>query len=122
MDIRELRIGNKIQAGSHVITVKHIWSYGEIYTPEEGVVALSHPQITAIPLTEQWLKKAGFEEVYDHTCRWHELGIGDLVFYQGDKNGYVEVVLDGFENVRVRYVHSLQNLFWCLTGEELKIA
>jgi hypothetical protein len=58
-----------------------------------------------IPLTEEWLLKFGFI--------WH----GDIKILKGYLNNYV----DGNGETHLKYVHQLQNLYFALTNEELKI-
>tara|TARA_R110000764_G_scaffold167034_1_gene253953 strand:+ start:362 stop:691 length:330 start_codon:yes stop_codon:yes gene_type:complete len=65
-----------------------------------------------IPLTEEWLVKFGFESSGDdgYSCNWD---IKKMCIVQGalfieDKNG-----------VKLKHVHSLQNLYFALTGKEL---
>jgi hypothetical protein len=74
-----------------------------------------------IPLTPKILKKAGFEPMnYGDGGFFYEITHGDFTFTQGDKNGFCEVFLND-TNLRVQYVHQLQNLYFALTGEELTI-
>lgn len=80
-------------------------------------------KLYGIPLTEEWLLNFGFDEVYsswyriryDHTCNF----IGFDISKTDDKS------MEGlryYENyVKIKYVHQLQNLFFALTGEELKL-
>ena len=73
-----------------------------------------------IPLTKEWLLKMGFEEkskgefivhlgLYKFTASSHEYGID--FFYGSTYKDYI----------KPRFVHSLQNLYHSLTGEELTI-
>lgn len=88
-----------------------------------GEIGWLSPIVTGIPLTPEILEKCGFEKEEDGDGGYyHELlsGNGQL-FVEGDKKGYTDVFLDLNETVRVRYLHQLQNLYWCLCGEELKV-
>jgi hypothetical protein len=81
--------------------------------------------IDLIPLTEEWLKRFGFEllgavgktKIYGNGILEVELNSGDDTF--------ISLNLDGNEAVCfLRYcneVHTLQNLHFALTGEELTI-
>jgi len=66
-----------------------------------------------IPLTEEWLLKFGFKIEGDNgvECSWI-IGkfrlCSDATVFIEDKN-----------NIDVKYVHQLQNLYFVLTGEEL---
>lgn len=69
-----------------------------------------------IPITEEWLLKFGFVRF-----PWG-LKIGELLFRDDIKNPCKQLTLEvgnGFR-VTVQYVHQLQNLYFALTGEELK--
>ena len=74
-----------------------------------------------IPLTEEWLVKFGIELNFEEL----ESGFKLLYWVKGafnleiDKDGkiYFEVYSHYIE---VKYVHQLQNLYFALTGEELK--
>lgn len=110
MKANELRIGNWLRDNQGDFKVKAL---------EEGVEFTD----IAIPLTTEWLERAGFiKEMYDEEV-WYELFYGPWIFLQGDKNGFTEVTIEGFEDsLRVKYVHQLQNLYFALTGEELIFA
>ena len=78
-----------------------------------------------IPLSKKWFEKFGFEanELDDRTV-YYSLDISDdkycdLALLEGDKTGNVEVFLFPYENIRLQYVHELQNLYFALTGKEL---
>lgn len=76
-----------------------------------------------IPLTEEWLVKMGFEKRVDgddfNIWHWYELQIlPDIAFVQGN----LDVFILDHDNIRVQFVHQLQNLYFALTGEELKLA
>jgi hypothetical protein len=72
-----------------------------------------------IPLTEEWLLKFGFNEVFMVDGVWGH-GIDGFIYVN---NGQIRfkgkaVLID--EN-RLQHVHQLQNLYFALTGEELTI-
>lgn len=117
----ELRIGNRILTSrGAIIMVCNINNDGRInkgysHTPELA-------SCNGIPMTENLLLKCGFETMggYLELTINHEK---ELTIYQGDKNSIVEAVFDcnGFELFRCKYLHQLQNLYWCLTGTELTV-
>lgn len=68
-----------------------------------------------IPLTEEWLIKLGFEknittDLYP-TFSYDILNVNDGIIY---------VLNYGFVS-HIKYAHQLQNLYFTLTGEELKL-
>ena len=109
---QELRLGNWIYL---------TWEYFQ-FTKEAFNY---HEQLLdPIPLTEKILMKCGFEKKQWDEIISIEINITASTYLaMGDKNGFLEVALcDGdFEIIRYRYVHQLQNLYFALTGEELKL-
>jgi len=108
MKATELRIGNLFQwseiasmgIGKDVITKDNHYTYEDFKEP--------------IPLTEEWLEKFGFE----YSDLNGDSGLWKIPPFQiyGKYNQFIyDYRLD------VNYVHQLQNLFYCLTGEELII-
>jgi hypothetical protein len=106
MDLTELRIGNLInlcgeekevmgliqmsQGGELVIQT------GNINSPCRHSVAHVEP----IPITEEWLMKMGYESVTNRIIL--DTDLGKISFF-----------------VRNMNVHTFQNLYFALTGEEL---
>lgn len=86
-----------------------------------------------IPLTEDWLLKLGFKEEVTYGYGWttekglefHRNGVS-IVFFQGEY-AYAYKVYDGgtsdewYSQTTIKFIHQLQNLYFALTGEELKI-
>ena len=87
-----------------------------------------HSEFEGIPLTEEWLLKAGFNYKNYHPTTigsTNVFGSGlyisqmisngfSLVFQTDKKNFYFE-----FSDRYINYVHELQNLYYSLTGSEL---
>lgn len=85
-----------------------------------------------IPLTEEWLLKLGFECIADcidqktfalknRKSNYYYAVILDheeIVLERKDINGYYTIIWD---ERYFQYVHQLQNLYFALTGEELKL-
>lgn len=135
----ELRIGNYVISGDKIILVNSIDDDGingdvdcdfELFTYEgyfdirgrkeqmRGKINLIKP----IPLTEEILLKCGFEKIkassfieYD---KWVNQDGEEILFQAGD--GFYHCLIQT-ENNQVKSLHQLQNLYFALTGEELKI-
>lgn len=120
----ELRIGNLVY--SFKDTVSEVLgistnNVGLKWSSTEFLQA-NFAQISPIPITKEWLIKMGFEAniiIYSHPKNrrlavklWDDPKIKFILFW---KNLVIRE-LDVF------YVHQLQNLFYSLTGEELKIS
>lgn len=72
-----------------------------------------------IPLTEEILLKAGFKVSMNKTCYGmiSESGKTRLSIFH---DGLFKVSCEDLE-IKVKHLHQLQNLFFALTGEEIKI-
>ena len=79
----------------------------------------------AIPLTEEWLLKVGFEkddsgvEISDQDyCEWYqkEFPVVGILCQSSDKSYIFD---ENTDTLRLKYVHELQNLYFALTGSEL---
>jgi hypothetical protein len=108
MEARELRIGNLVKSTTHN-------TYYRVTLIEDDY---DYSKTEPIPLTEGWLLRFGFEKNYKFGLYYkggHAIDIhreGNAEFYTGEYGGWF---------VFVEYVHELQNLYFALTGEELKL-
>lgn len=100
---------------------------------------LSFDDVSPIPLTEEWLLRFGFEKTNETNYRiaWQfdyknepslYLRIVDFEYIAtGDYfRGWLVPLIDGDyfmagNNVHIKHVHTLQNLYYSLTGQELTI-
>ena len=135
MKQNELRIGNIVHVVDGFVS-------GNIPI-DMGMMAqlhYNHIQVTPIPLTEEWLVRAGFEivkRIYQHPLdrsdytlmsfkfknfeakRYHYVATGE------DTHGWEFKCYDKMIPIWIGvtdYVHQLQNLYFALTGEELNFA
>lgn len=119
MKANELRIGNYVKSLNTVCTIDCIFrqqvevsnNYEE-WTPDLE-------DIKPIPLTEDWLLKFGFNKGEDIVgyCFFIELeNIEDFTIHLQDGK-----LVYFYEDLELKYVHQLQNLYFALTGEELTI-
>lgn len=115
MKANELRIGNYIQYPN----LKKPIRVSIIDTTQTDKDTKAKP----IPLTEEWLLNFGLE---------YFEGWDDMIFYRENnweqKNDWFELhktlqgfIFEDFRSQNIKYVHSLQNLFFALTGEELTL-
>lgn len=115
MKSTELRIGNIIYdpVPQKSITVNHeIISYMHRQETGENINPFGY---SPIPLTKQWLDDFDLEngtndKLKSITKGSIQKGISGFIFYMGHNGMYV----------KLDHVHHLQNLYHCLTGEELK--
>ena len=109
MEAKELRIGNLVYDNlGGILKIKGINTDSD----------LSH--LKPIPLTEEWLIEFGFEEVSNE---WFLDGFNFHLYLS--KTGLVirglVIFSKNVSNLKINYVHQLQNLYYALTNEELKI-
>jgi hypothetical protein len=114
---QELRIKNWVR-----LHVNHS-DYNEFQIEIEDLVLMAKSkqhQYSPIPLTEEWLLKFGFEKQKYGNWSNGKLEIG---YYSTDEcfqYEYISVLFET-ETRNLEHVHTLQNLYWCLCGEELTI-
>ncbi|MBA9078334.1 hypothetical protein [Rufibacter quisquiliarum] len=113
IEARELFVGAKVLAFKGMVCeVEEIRSKTVFF--KEGATGVKFEDLNPIPLTEEWLLRAGFERNWEYTSVVYEKSCMQLEW-----NGYHWTDgNDGFI-VGVKYVHQLQNLYYCLVGEEL---
>ena len=132
MEAKYLRIGNYILYEPTIDDLKQI-------TIKAGTIIqceISPDSFQPIPLTEEWLIKFGFEKViyesdetgYGTDYELEVKGVGCISYSDdfscalfGSKESSKNELgfLPNWDNCK--HVHSLQNLYFALTGEELKI-
>lgn len=119
MKATELRIGNSILINGEI--VKEI-GYGVItdfYQQRKGIKNpyLNTLKFEPIQLTEDWLIKFGF---YLHENRPRPIyGNNSFIFIYKQDGIFWSDLMHG--TMEIKSVHQLQNLFFALTGEELKL-
>jgi len=135
MESKELRIGNFIGNKYYpnnlykVECVLHSSIHYEDVYPWKGTVGVfALDNALPIPLTAEWLQRFGFEFSWMSGRALIQKKIKyDLRFvrpYYKDNLGELELDLRNGStslNTKVRHVHSLQNLYFALTGEELQL-
>jgi hypothetical protein len=131
MNERDLRIGNLVSYGVNIVPIRSIHTESVLKNEVTVYVELNEKlqnyclninEIEPIPLTEEWLIKMGFE-IKQGLISYDK---GKLCLYFG------ETILSGekgrtyFNSWAIlehtpKYVHTLQNLYYALCGEELTI-
>jgi len=114
MKANELRVGNYVKGIGHNISwlVDGVDTY-YIYSSNAWRLLSS---FEGIPLNENWLEKFGFKRsglynLKDEVYIYDEYGLIDTGFeYRFN-----------YTQIKLKYVHQLQNLYFALTGEELTI-
>ena len=128
MKTSELRIGNYISLKSRIAKIAEIFHKGILaYDLEETQDTIENlERLEPIPITEEWLLKFGFENKDDNR---YEIWMHDHedfeIEYIGKKYAY-RIWCEDAPHVthfigHCKYVHELQNLFFCLRKKELTI-
>jgi hypothetical protein len=114
LNSRELRIGNIIDlgivAGVYPSTedIYNIWLHNGL--------SFSTDQLSGEVINEEWLVNFGFE--YNNDVFW--LRSGKNILFQFKLSGGFNFHWKDY-NQNIQYVHQLQNIYFALTGEELKL-
>lgn len=123
MNPREVRIGNLLEdREGRLCRVEYI-DVVEFKAPaiSGGMTALPNSPIL---LTWKWLQQFGFTQSPSFTrCKWLSIN-GKVNFYQIDdmyEDGWLFKCWHWELSKKVVYVHELQNLYFGLTGEDLKL-
>ena len=124
LQAHELRIGNLFQEqnSKEIIMVTELSQFKIGFSGSFK----GNWQAEPIPLTEEWLLKFGFldttgvDYIYHVDLDFKLIIIPASDFYpqidKADDSGWKSVSLN-----KIKYVHQLQNLYFALTGEELKL-
>ena len=136
--VEELRIGNYVNHTDNediwIMSIETI-SKEACHTECNGIFDYIEPELLEpIPLTEEWLIKFGYnikretnlDDLYEFH-RWELTGGAkdrdrNMITYDRNKNQFtIWDDLKVMANLRRNNVHSLQNLYFALIGEELTI-
>lgn len=130
IDIKELRINNQVKSRCHKGLVTDIYAIfpDNIKLSANPLATYSTSDIDPIELTAEWLTKFGFTLSSSKSELW-SYGNTMLIWrteYESDElDNYYEFRFGitssygAYRQVRLDYVHQLQNLTYILTGEEL---
>tara|TARA_R100000655_G_scaffold7322_2_gene19795 strand:+ start:401 stop:769 length:369 start_codon:yes stop_codon:yes gene_type:complete len=120
MEANELRIGNYVYDGEKELC--KIWAVHKdrltVEIPNDNTTFLGRYKIEyakPIPLTKDWLLKFGFEAGFNGE---YEILPFLYIWKPSPSTKSFSVSPSTLE---IKYVHQLQNLYFALTGEELKI-
>jgi len=121
MKTQELRIGNYVNhiCNDELVTDiiadvgYHLLSSPKSITSRKDSDVVK--ELKPIPLTEEWsLKLGAVKSLYSNYIDFEYFEIYEL-------KGLWYVEVDGVTLCELKYVHQLQNLYFALTGKELKI-
>lgn len=135
IEAKELRIGNYVKTDlkdsdfdNNIYQIETIANeFPTLNTIEFGIGVIDWNNIKPIPLTEEWLVKFGFVKRFDSFLLRHKNGVistylsdNSVGLYDSEHSYNIGFGLNMGE-LRVKHIHQLQNLYFALTNEELKI-
>lgn len=107
----EIRVGNWVQIQA-TTTYETRVSGIDIYDLERKEMALHGISMFGIPITENWLKRMGFDDISDYN-----------IDFDDKENNYdifrITVTGSRVWIASVTFVHQLQNLYFALTNTKL---
>jgi hypothetical protein len=118
MEVNELRIGNFVVENSLVTELKQS-KHGNEIGLNDGFT-YNQDRVNPIPLTEEWLLKFGFEKI---GINFQFNGIS-IWFSSYSKSFQLRYCLVGSEierKINIESIHQLQNIYFALTNNELKL-
>lgn len=117
----ELKLGNYITSNGILCRVISIDRNGVIAESVKFRGERFTANIEPIPLTEKWLVKFGFEKTDEYDAKHEVLKLRGFADYSL-KHKLLEIVGQyPWYNIKIEHVHELQNLYFALTGNELKL-
>ena len=122
MKAKELRIGNFLRTPNGI---NHVSGIQDREVVEVGEIGYVIEMVKPIPLTEEWLEKFGFETYTTEKSKVYKLGNFMVTYVLKGRfagNKYLKAFNISFSEFgHIEHVHTLQNLYFALTGEELQI-
>ena len=117
LESRELRIGNWVSMAQYGVQQISSYNIYKLNLMELGTkVADYYYLIEPIPLTEEWIVKFGFYFAGHEKRTFLQVYVKDGVKLRLSNSGILY-----YQNIPIKTVHRLQNLYFALTGEELTL-
>ena len=107
MDIRELRIGDKVTYVGRIVTIRAIYETGHVeflMKDKDRVIefTINCKDVEPIPLTDKLLKKIGFTPMGDS-----RFALTDVALHKYDAINYMFVTR--YTHKLIKYLHQLQH-------------
>ncbi len=122
----ELRIGNVIDGDAKGMRVVAILNdYIIAVTPQGNEITQRMELIKPTELTDEWKERLGFKGT-DTRKGFYHLQVNKSILLLVDKGKWelmtrINKIPTAFPCPQLKYVHSLQNLIFALTGSEIEI-
>lgn len=137
MKANDLKIGNYVNIEGDVVKVKEIYEKSIHYTYGEYESYATEDFIHPVELTEEILVKIGFKKerqlisylfYLDYEIDKDNIILVKYIIYPKAPSLLKIIASQGgnyecFEFIKrgIKYLHELQNAYYCLTGQELKV-
>lgn len=123
MEATELRLNNLLMYGDSIVPIMGVENNNESFLVKiDEDTAIDYRKLKPIALTVDWFSKLGFKEAYRSNSRIR-FDLPNCCRYDFDLDS--NKILEGFlffgNYIKCNYLHQLQNIYFTLTGEELKI-
>ncbi|WP_312765290.1 hypothetical protein [Epilithonimonas sp.] len=123
MEATELRLNNLMMYGDSIVPIIGMESSQEsVLVKIDQDTAVDYRRLKPIALTVEWFSKLGFKEAYRSKSRIR-FDLPNCCRYDFDLDS--SKILEGFlffgNYIKCNHLHQLQNIYFTLTGEELKI-
>ena len=116
MKATELRIGNKVMYKNQLVDVLSVHDSGTIYSNQGMYIKVQH--IFPVQLTAELLTNFGFKHSYDGVYKYKYRGFTE-VFHTLNEYFFR---YDGKFVASCKYLHELQNIFFAIYKEEIRVA
>lgn len=117
----ELRLGNYVKTIHDTLDIIKVTEIKESVIYSDKTKGISYGSLLPIPLTREILLKCGFEQSeWDNYSTFRNLFCQEGSIVISLKNKYIEIG-DLTLDFKIKHLHQLQNLYFALTNEELKI-
>jgi hypothetical protein len=118
--INELRIGNLISDLSDRTGFVKSLAWNKVAVKLEfSTINTDCDGVKPIPLTEEWLLKFGFVQQQDVNKDFINRTVRICLCVDDVWRCVTFIPEELMDEPKIQHVHQLQNLYWCLTGEEL---
>lgn len=115
----ELRIGNLVQKDGMIIRVEGILEPMGIINDSRNSMIWYCRELNGIPITEEWLFRFNFKKDHDWAKQLSaEYKISGSVGITVN-NGVYSFWVTHDTSITVKFIHTIQNVFFALKGEEL---
>lgn len=120
LEAKDFRIKNLVDFEGKIYEIHTIADvFPTLNTSEFGIGVIDWNNIKPITLTEEWLLKFGFTRNKD-TYYLNDLGLSWLTTEDNFQTEY-KLADSKWKLLDLKFVHQLQNLYFALCGDELKL-